>query len=27
MERNGVTRIASFDVGFDAIPGIERLSS
>ena len=25
MERNGVTRIASFDSGFDAIPGLERI--
>lgn len=27
MEQNGVTRIASFDTGFDAIPGIERVTS
>lgn len=27
MERQGVTRILSFDGGFDGVPGIERLSS
>lgn len=27
MEQNGVTRIASFDAGFDAIPGILRIAS
>ncbi len=27
MEQNGVTRIASFDTGLDAIPGIERITS
>jgi hypothetical protein len=27
MEQNGVSRIASFDSGFDAIPGIERVTS
>jgi len=27
MERRGVTRILSFDGGFDGVPGIERLSS
>ncbi len=27
MERNGVTRIASFDAGFDSIPGIERITA
>jgi hypothetical protein len=27
MEQHGVTRIASFDVGFDAVPGIERLTA
>ena len=26
MERHGITRIASFDRGFDAVPGIERLA-
>ena len=25
MERHGITTIASFDTGFDAVPGIERL--
>ena len=27
MEQNGVTQIASFDTGFDAIPEIERITS
>jgi predicted nucleic acid-binding protein len=27
MEQNGVSRIASFDSGFDSIPGIERITS
>ena len=27
MEQNGVTRIASFDAGFDGVPGIERIMS
>lgn len=27
MEANGVTAILTFDAGFDAFPGIERLSS
>lgn len=27
MERNGVTRIASFDSGFDSLPGLERLTA
>lgn len=27
MEQNGVTRIASFDAGFDSIPGIERVTA
>jgi predicted nucleic acid-binding protein len=27
MEQNGVSRIASFDTGFDSIPGIERITS
>jgi predicted nucleic acid-binding protein len=27
MEQNGVSRIASFDGGFDAIPGLERITS
>lgn len=27
MEQNDVTRIASFDAGFDAVPGIARISS
>lgn len=27
MERNGVNRIASFDTGFDQLPGIERVTS
>lgn len=27
MERHGVTRIASFDAGFDAVPGIERVTA
>lgn len=27
MEIHGVTRIASFDTGFDSIPGIERLTA
>jgi predicted nucleic acid-binding protein len=27
MEQNGVTRIASFDGGFDAIPGLKRITS
>lgn len=27
MERHGVTRIASFDAGFDAIPGLERVTA
>ena len=27
MEQNGVTQIASFDTCFDAIPGIERITS
>ncbi len=27
MERNRVTRIASFDSGFDLVPGLERLAS
>lgn len=26
MELHGVTRIASFDAGFDAIPGLERVT-
>jgi predicted nucleic acid-binding protein len=26
MERHGVSRIMSFDRGFDIVPGIERLS-
>jgi predicted nucleic acid-binding protein len=26
MERHGVKRIMTFDAGFDAVPGIERLS-
>jgi predicted nucleic acid-binding protein len=26
MERHGITRIASFDRDFDAVPGIERLA-
>jgi len=27
MEREGVTRILTFDTGFDAMPGIQRISS
>jgi hypothetical protein len=27
MEREGVTRIMSFDVGFDAVPGLTRLGA
>ena len=27
MERNDITRILSFDAGFDSIPGIERLTT
>ena len=27
MERQGVTRILSFDAGFDGVPGIERLTA
>ena len=27
MERHGVTRILSFDRGFDGVPGIERLAT
>lgn len=27
MEQNDVTRIASFDAGFDSVPGITRISS
>jgi predicted nucleic acid-binding protein len=27
MEQNGVSQIASFDTGFDSIPGIERIKS
>jgi predicted nucleic acid-binding protein len=27
MEQNGVSRIASFDGGFDAFPGLERITS
>ena len=27
MEQNGVTRIASFDAGYDAVPGIERVTA
>jgi predicted nucleic acid-binding protein len=27
LEQNGVSRIASFDAGFDEIPGIERITS
>ncbi len=27
MEQNGVRRIASFDTGFDRVPGFERLAS
>jgi predicted nucleic acid-binding protein len=27
MEQNGVRRIASFDTGFDRVPGLERLTS
>jgi hypothetical protein len=27
MRREGITRILSFDSGFDAVPGIERLAS
>lgn len=27
MEQSGVTRIASFDTGYDAIPGIERVTA
>lgn len=27
MERNRVNRIASFDIGFDQLPGIERVTS
>ncbi len=26
MERHGITRIASFDLDFDGVPGIERLA-
>ena len=26
MEQNGVTRIASFDTGFDVVPGFERVT-
>jgi predicted nucleic acid-binding protein len=26
MERHGITRIATFDRGFDAVPGIERIA-
>ena len=27
MEQHGVTRILTFDTGFDAVPGVERLTS
>ena len=27
MEQNGVTRIASFDAGFDVVPGLERITA
>jgi predicted nucleic acid-binding protein len=27
MQQNGIRRIASFDAGFDAIPGIERVTA
>ncbi len=27
MEQNGVTRIASFDTGFDVVPGLERITA
>jgi predicted nucleic acid-binding protein len=27
MEQNGVTRIASFDTGFDVVPGLERMTA
>ena len=27
MEQNGVTRIASFDTGFDVAPGLERMTA
>jgi predicted nucleic acid-binding protein len=27
MEQNGVTQIASFDAGFDAVPGLERMTT
>jgi predicted nucleic acid-binding protein len=27
MEQNGVSRIASFDAGFDLVPGIERITA
>jgi hypothetical protein len=27
MEQNGVTRIASFDAGFDVVPGLERMTA
>jgi hypothetical protein len=27
MEQNGVSRLASFDAGFDVVPGLERLTA